>query len=309
MSLFLAAAAGFLSGKAKLAQEKREEERAAREEERLLDRQKRLYQFQYDIQRRSTLDEEASDLAKRVQALVRTAGIDEGTAINVVQFGAYDDVFNAAVQGKLNPVAVQAMFGNSDDTAPAAMPEPDTYTTDMGEPARRPAVETQGIFMPEEPAGRTASQTVTDMNSFDRSMTNTLSSILPQGTFEIRSTPEGTHIVGSNRATNVAKAGIVTEAFRAYTRLAADPEIGPVVALNRIQNFLLNQGQQISDFSNYDELVAKIYEPLRSLSFGDDVMPRFYVPNSARPTTPEDEETGPAGVVPSGGWNTGVNFN
>ena len=309
MSLFLAAAAGFLSGKAELAKAKREEEQQIREEERLLERQQRLYKFQYDIQRRTQLDTDAEDLANKVKALVRTAGIDEGTAINVVQFGAYDDVFNAAVQGKLNPVGVQAMFGSSEDDAPVAAPDPATYRTDAEAPAAAPRRDT-GIFLPDEAEGRSPSQTVTDFNTFDRAMTNTLASILPSGTFEIRTTADGgTQLFGSDRATNVAKASIVTEAFRAYTKLAADPEVGPTVALNRVQNFILNNGQEITDFKNYDELVAKLYQPLRELSFNQDVTPRYYVPVPSPVLTQDEDEEAAPGTVPTTNWNSGLTFN
>lgn len=304
MTMFLAAAAGFLKGKAELAEAKREEERAVREEERQLDRQMKLYQFQYDIQSRSKRDEEASALAQKVQSLVRVAGIDEGTAINIVQSGAYDAVFKGALEGTINPVAVQSTFGNTEDTAPAQTPDPATYTMPSATPVRRGT----GIYLPREAEGRTAAQTVTDINSFDRAMTDVLASILPQGTFEIRSTPDGsgTHIISSNRATSNAKAGIVTEAFRAYTSMVEDQGVPPPIALARIRTFVSNQGQEITDFNNYDDLVAKIYEPLRSLMLGEDVVPRYFTPTTSVPSvTPQ----GPAGVVPSSGWNTGVNFN
>jgi hypothetical protein len=308
MSLFLAAAAGFLSGKAERSKAKREEERQIREEERLLDRQQKLYQFQYDIQRRTQLDADAEELAKKVKALVRTAGIDEGTAINVVQFGAYDDVFSAAVQGKLNPVGVQAMFGNSEETAPPTPPDPATYRTDTEDAVPAEPRVAPSIFLPEEAEDRSPSQTVTDFNTFDRSMTNTLASILPSGTFEIRTTADGgTQLFGSDRATNVAKASIVTEAFRAYVKLAADPEVGPTVALNRVQNFILNAGQEITDFKDYDQLVAKLYQPLRELSFNQDVTPRYYVPVPS-PVLTQDEEAAP-GTVPTTNWNSGLTFN
>lgn len=294
MSLFLAAAAGFLKGKADIAQQKREEERTVREEERLLERQQKLYKFQYDMQRRTKFDEEAAELAKKVKALVKTAGIDEGTAINVVQYGAYDDVFNGAVEGTLNPVAVQSMFGNSEDTAPTEMPDPSSYRTDGG------------IFKPKAAEGRTASQTVSDFNTFDRAMTSTLASVLPQGTFEIRTTENGTQLFGSDRATNIAKSAIVTEAFKAYARLVNEENIDPTVALARVQTFILNSGQEVTDFTNYDQLVAKLYQPLRTLTF-DDMMPRYFTPTA--PTPSSVEEQGPAGVVPSGGWQSGINFN
>jgi len=309
MSLFLAAAAGFLSGKAELAKAKREEEQQIREEERLLERQQRLYKFQYDIQRRTQLDTDAEDLAKKVKALVRTAGIDEGTAINVVQFGAYDDVFNAAVQGKLNPVGVQAMFGSSEDDAPAAAPDPATYRTDAEAPAATTRRDT-GIFLPDEPEGRSASQIVQDQNSFDRLMTNTLAAILPSGTFEIRTTADGgTQLFGSDRATNVAKSGIVTEAFTAYTKLAADPAVGPTKALNIILNFILKNGQEITDFKDNDQLEAKLYGPLREQSFNLDIRPRYYVPVPPPVVTQDEDEEAAPGTVPTTNWNSGLTFN
>lgn len=269
MSLFLAAAAGFLSGKAKLAQEKREEERSAREEERLLDRQKRLYQFQYDIQRRSTLDEEAGELSKRVQALVRTAGIDEGTAINVVQFGAYDDVFNAAVQGKLNPVAVQAMFGNSDDTAPAAMPEPDTYTTEMAEPARRPAVEPQGIFLPESPQAPTSSQVLDEARKFDSIVAPIVANMFPQETFSQIFSNEGSVFLRSGNTAALSTANRIRLAAKeAYDKLKVDPDVGPQVALHRIANFINTTIPRVTSRGlDVNEVEALILLPLQELTF------------------------------------------
>jgi hypothetical protein len=308
MSLFLAAAAGFLSGKAERSKAKREEERQIREEERLLDRQQKLYQFQYDIQRRTQLDADAEELAKKVKALVRTAGIDEGTAINVVKFGAYDDVFNAAVQGKLNPVGVQAMFGNSEETAPPTPPDPATYRTDTEDAVPAEPRVAPSIFLPDEPEGRSASQIVQDQNTFDRLMTNTLAAILPSGTYEVRTTEAGTHIIGTNRAINVAKSAIVTEAFTAYTKLANDPAVGPIKALNIIQNFILNNGQEITDFTDYDQLVAKLYQPLREQSFNQDIMPRYYVPVQPPAGTTNENAGASPGNVPAGAWRDGV-FN
>lgn len=308
MSLFLAAAAGFLSGKAELAKAKREEERQIREEERLLERQQRLYKFQYDIQRRTQLDTDAEDLAKKVQALVRVAGIDEGSAINTVQFGLYDAVMDAAVKGKLNPVALQARVGNSEATAPTTPPDPTEFMTDAEAAPAAPSLRGTGIFLPDEPEGRSASQIVQDQNTFDRLMTNTLAAILPSGTYEVRTTEGGTHIIGTNRAINVAKAAIVTEAFTAYTKLAADPAVGPVRALKIIQHFILNNGQEITDFTDYDQLVAKLYQPLREQSFNQDIMPRYYVPVQPLAGTTNENAGAEPGNVPTGTWSDGV-FN
>jgi hypothetical protein len=84
-----------------------------------------------------------------------------------------------------------------------------------------------------------------------------------------------------------------------------EENIDPTVALARVQTFILNSGQEVTDFTNYDQLVAKLYQPLRTLTF-DDMMPRYFTP-TAPTTTPSS--VGAAGIVPSGGWQSGVNFN
>ena len=298
MSLFLAAAAGFLSGKAELAKAKREEERQIREEERLLERQQNLYKFQYDIQRRTQLDADAEENAKKVKALLRILPIDEDAAINVVNFGLYDFVMDNALKDKIDPLAVQARLGSSEGRAPPAPPDPAELTVDAGTPAASSYSGT-GFLRTETEDGAT----IENYNSFERSLSSVLQGILPEGSYRVVQAEDGSgfHIFASSQRVAQVKANIVREAWDAYQRLI--PEIGKRLAYVKVNGFLSSAGQQIINFDDPNQLEAFIYRPLQEGTL------RISTPAPAASTLPppggeSQVPINPAGVIPGvGAWN------
>jgi hypothetical protein len=113
MSLFLAAAAGFLSGKAEQVKAKREEERQIREEERLFDRQRKMYELQLDYESRTNEKKRLDDMAQKVAILVGRTGLPAEVATNVVLSGVFDSVFDAALKGELDYDGTIKIFGDS----------------------------------------------------------------------------------------------------------------------------------------------------------------------------------------------------
>ena len=112
MSLFLAAAAGFLSGKAEQVKAKREEERQIREEERLFDRQRKMYELQLDYESRTNEKKRLDDMAQKVAILVGRTGLPAEVATNVVLSGVFDSVFDAALKGELDYDGTIKTFGD-----------------------------------------------------------------------------------------------------------------------------------------------------------------------------------------------------
>lgn len=255
MSLFLAAAAGFLSGKAKLAQEKREEERAAREEERLLDRQKRLYQFQYDIQRRSTLDEEASDLANKVRILVTTAGMDANLAAAVVENDGYEEVQDAIKKGRLNMIAVEQIYGR--------------FVTSPSTTSRDESQTPQSILSPEAPEKLTSSQYLEEARKFDLLITPIIANMFPDETFSSIQTNDGTVFLRSGNTVATTTANRIRHAAKeAYNKLKDDPSVGPERAYHKIANFINNTIPRVTSRGlDQNEVEALILLPLQELTF------------------------------------------
>jgi len=285
MTIFLAAAAGLLKGKAERREAQREEERKIKEEERQLDRQMKLYQFQYDIQSRSKRDEEASKLADKVRILVTTGGIDADLATAVVQNDGYDEVQDAIKKGRLNMIALEEKYGGGI-----------TPTTTREQPWT-PA----SILLPETPAAPTSSQVLEEARKFDNFVAPIVANMFPQETFSQIFSNDGSVFFRSGNTAALSTANRIRLAAKeAYDKLKVDPDVGPQVALHRIANFINATIPRVTSRGlDVNEVEALILLPLQELTFRPLFLQGPMLPPPSIAPTPEAPV---AGAGPNDSW-------
>lgn len=293
MSLFLAAAAGFLSGKAERAKEKREEERVIREEEREIERQKRLYEFKYDYEARAKQNDRATEMAKQVVTLLRISGgqISEEAAVNMVSSGMFDAIRDAAAKGELNYTRAEAVFGGDEDVT-------EVDVDSLMAPS--------GIFITkEDKSGDPA-----DFNTFAKSMQGTISSLFPEGIITFKTTSTGEvfpffQVTANAQGTKISTMyeNLLTRSFELYDTLY--PAMGPRAALVTVKDYLLKSPFDVNNEDSFNALVdglsvaalrrlAPVYIPPAA---PEQPPPRRFRPAPA-PAVTDIEQTGAAGVIP-----------